>query len=492
MSGWFAWIFLTISYIAGYHAGEIREPSTVKLESRNFSLFLTWLPAAENPSFVTYTVQYALYPTEKTIWSQVRGCENITRTECNFTCALKKNVHLNYKVRVRTVFPSKSSWVTIPDIQYMFKVEPDSPYLTVTKGDGFIKIDDSTQKPSCIPPIIYQMSLAYTLVIRKKDNPEEDIFKGIAVEFPFTFETLGYDGEYCVAAKTIRKVNTTESTFSQPICLNFTKKDGYFHMAFLALLPICGTAVIVFVVIWYKIKVTSKKPEALDFSNNKYCQKKPCLPDLYSEICHSFTIYNIEQGPSTKFLLLDKSDDDVNSYPKSGKGYMVRSTLETSGSPSSREYFSSKSLGCNSSSDKSSSDSTCPNTSGSAKDMLFKAESNQTNNSPEQININVPDVQMFFSTPVSVSNPIDGLSIQEPHSFVNVPFSTLCIRGNNDHMDTSDGESSNQCFTDSEDGLDSLSIELRMSDSENLSQEKKTHKDLSSDYSQRTYMSRRY
>lgn len=41
--------------------GQLHEPLNVKIESRNFSLFLTWLPAPKNPSSVTYEVQYTNY-----------------------------------------------------------------------------------------------------------------------------------------------------------------------------------------------------------------------------------------------------------------------------------------------------------------------------------------------------------------------------------------------------------------------------------------------
>ncbi|XP_056413011.1 interferon lambda receptor 1 isoform X2 [Hyla sarda] len=475
---------------------QLHEPSNVKVESRNFSLFLTWLPASKNSLLVTYKVQHTIDVTDPTGWASVPACENISITECNFTCVLTKFLYHNQSIRVQTVSPlpnSSSTWVEIPNITYMFTVDPDPPYLTVTKGKDAITIDSSTQMPNCIPPIFYTMMVKYYVEIRRRDNPEEVVYEGEQSKFPVTVQTPGYKGEYCVAAKTIYISNPTkESKFSHPICLDFTEKDGHLHMAYLAAPPIC-IIVFIYLIIWHKVTVKAKKPKALDFPKNKYCQKDSCFPDMYSEIYHSLTIYNItEQDSSAKHLPPNKYDDGVNIYPVSGQGYMERRTMQTSGSHS-QGYFSSKGLACNSSSDQSATSCTSPNTSGSVTDMLFQAKNDQTNNCPKEINISVlEDGKMLSSTSKSVRNSLDSLSPMEPNSLVNVPLNTLCIGGIIDMdncMDNSDGESSNHCFTDSEDGLDSLSTDFKTS--EYPSQYKIPHKDCCSDYTQRTYMSRR-
>ncbi|XP_075706626.1 interferon lambda receptor 1 [Rhinoderma darwinii] len=505
MSSWLEWTLLFVNCLVGHAAGKLHEPLNVTVESRNFSLFLKWLPAAENPSSVTYEVQYTSYTadhdsTDKYRWAQVPTCKNISRTECNFTCVLMDSWDWNHSVQVRAVSPSISSWVQIQNIEYLFTVDPDPPILNITQGNGSITIDVFTPWPFCARPTNLQLSLKYFVVISRKNNPKEIILEQELDEPTITMKTLGYIGEYCIAARTIYSfVELKNSKFSNPICLNFTQKDGLYRTVLLAALLIVPSvicvAVMISVIIWYQIPIKSMKPKALDFSH-KYCLRDGCLPAPYSDIYHSPTIYNIaeEQDSSTKFMLPNKYEDRVNNYPISGQGYMERPTMQTSDSLN-QEYFSSHGLTFNSSSDKSSSDRTCPNTSGSVTDMLLNAMKDQSNQCTKESNINVSeDVQMFSLTSMPTSNLFDSLSIPDPNSLVNVPFDTLCIVDDNAHMDNSDEESGNKSFTDSEDCLKSLSTEFtdyKISDSKVASRDEKTQKDLSSDYKQRTYMIRR-
>ncbi|XP_066431176.1 interferon lambda receptor 1 isoform X2 [Eleutherodactylus coqui] len=384
-----------------------------------------------------------------------------------------------HTVQVRTVSPSISSWVAIQNINYVFTVEPDPPSLTVTEGEASITIDLFTRKPLCVPQSIFLRSLKYFVVMRKKYNPEEVVLEQELDEPTITKKILGYNGEYCVTAKTIYTPDThKESNFSHPVCLNFNQKDGRYHVVYAALpcSVILCSVIIILVLIWYRITVKSKMPKVLDFSGNRHSQQAPCMPELYSAIYHSLTISSLEeQKLSTRFL--NTHDDGVNIYPITGQGYMERPTLATSVFHS-REYISSK----------SSSGSTCPSTSGSVADMLIKAQKNQTDDCLKEININDSrEAQMSSSSiAISVNIPLDSLSILGPNSLQNVPLDTLCIGDINDHMDYSDEDSTSQCLTDYEDGLDSLSTNYKPSGSKHPSQEEKAHENWCSGYTQRT------
>ncbi|XP_073526687.1 interferon lambda receptor 1 isoform X2 [Phyllobates terribilis] len=365
-------------------------------------------------------------------------------------------------------------------------VDPDPPILTVTHGDGFVTVNTSTKFPLCLPEIIFKRSLSYLVVMMKNNNPNEVILEQELDRNSITMKTLGYKGEYCVAAKTKFITDTDKwSKFSYHVCFNITEKDESYHSAYFAGLPILTIfAVIGFIsfLIWHNITEKSKIPKALDFSDGKYGQYKQ-----YSEDFYSLNISETEQGASTKYLIPNKHDDGVNIYPLTGQGYMERPTMQNSGSDS-KEYFSSKDLASNSSSDKSSSGCTCPNTSGSVTGMA----NDQTKTIQRPVSGNG---QVLSSTSMSVSEHIDNVSILDHNSLVNIPMETLCIGGNINDMDNSDGESSSQCFTDSEDGLDSLSTDFsnyKMSDCKHPSQDEKLHKDCISDYTQRNYTSKRY
>ncbi|XP_044142069.1 interferon lambda receptor 1 isoform X1 [Bufo gargarizans] len=501
MSACLKWTLLIVSSMAGHLAGQLHEPTNVKIESRNYSLFLTWLPAPENPSSVTYEVQYTNFTYDSDTndtyrWTPVPTCENISATECNFSCILMKFWDWNHTVQVRTVSPARSPWVQIQNIEYMFTVDPDPPNLTVNQGDDYITVKALAQMPACVRPYIFYRTLKYFVMIQNKYNTNEVIEQELDGP-PITIKTLGYNGEYCVTAKTILTTgNVKRSNFSCPICLNFTPKDGRDHTVLLAVpalfLIFSGIAIITCLV-WYKIRVTFKMPQALDFSNNKYCQKNPCLAELDPNIYHSVTICNMaEEDFSTKLQIPDIYDDGDNIYPTKGRGYMVRPSMQTL-DPHRQLYFSSKGLEFSSSSDHSSSGCTCPNTSGSVTNMFFEAKNDQTSDCSNEINIDVSrDVQMFPSTSISESNRFDSLPTSVSNSLGNVLFDTLCIGGNNDPMDISDGESDNQYCTDSGDDLDSLHTDYKKSDSKFISEDQNAHKDCSSGYTLRTCMSRKY
>ncbi|KAM4044435.1 interferon lambda receptor 1 [Anomaloglossus baeobatrachus] len=501
MCGCLRWILLYVSCMAGYVTGigQLHEPSNVTITSRNLSLFLTWLPVPENPSTVTYEVEFTNFTDDNDVndsyrWAQVPACKNLSITECNFTCVLKF-WDLNHTVRVRSISSSiASSWVQIQNIQYIFTVDPDPPILIVTQGDEFVTVNTSENFPFCLPQIIFKRFLSYVVVMMKKHHPNEITLEQELDRPSITIKTLGFKGEYCVAAKT-RLISDTYkfSKFSSPVCFNFTEKDESNHAPYFAVLPIFTIiAVVGFIsfLIWHTITEKSKIPKVLDFSDDNYGQKDPSLLKQYSEHFSSVSIdENKEQDTSTRLLSSNRQDDGVNIYPITGQGYMERPTMQTSGSDS-KKYFTSKGLASNSSSDKSSSGCTCPNTSGSDTGMVSK----ETNDQTETIHRTVSeDGAMFSSTSLTVSEHFDSVSILDHNSLTNIPLETLCIGGNTDDMDNSDGESSNQCFTDFEDDVESLRTDFKnykMSSLTHPSQYEKTHKDGTSGYTQRTYSSK--
>ncbi|XP_075118849.1 uncharacterized protein LOC142193748 [Leptodactylus fuscus] len=351
-------------------------------------------------------------------------------------------------------------------------------------------IEAFTKKPYCVPEIVFKMSLKYLFMI-KGNSPKEVLLEQELNDPSMTSKTLGYKGEYCVAAQT--KFLAKESKFSHPVCINFTQNDGQYHTVLSAVLPaslISGTIAFIILLILYISPVKSKIPEALDFPNNKYCQKDHCLPEPYSNIYDSVTIYNIAEQDSTRDSLLPTKYGGSNIYPVSGRGYMVRPAMQASGSHN-QESYSSKGSAFNSSSDQSSSGCTCPNISGSDSDMLLKSMNDHTNNCLEESNIDISEnLQMCSSTSISVTHLLDSNPMLGPNLLVNIPIDTLCIGDNNTHIDIADGESDNQYFTDSDESLDSLSTDYKMSDHSHTLQEEETCKDWNSGYTQRTCMAR--
>nr|XP_033812898.1 interferon lambda receptor 1 isoform X2 [Geotrypetes seraphini] len=87
------------------HIRQLQPPQNVTLFSRNFRVFLSWVPVDGYPPGVMYTVQS---------WSQKKwrsACTDITSAECEITCVDKYDLLDKYRARVRASSQGlPSSW----------------------------------------------------------------------------------------------------------------------------------------------------------------------------------------------------------------------------------------------------------------------------------------------------------------------------------------------------------------------------------------------
>uniref|UniRef100_A0AC11EGI5 Interferon lambda receptor 1 n=1 Tax=Ovis aries TaxID=9940 RepID=A0AC11EGI5_SHEEP len=126
-------------------------PQNVTLLSRNFSVYLTWLPGPGNPQNVTYFVAYQSFVPPRR-WRRVKACAGTKELVCSLMCLEKQDLCNKFKGRVQAVSPSaRSPWVESKSMDYFFEVEPAPPVLVFSQTEEILIVNATYQLPHCVP-----------------------------------------------------------------------------------------------------------------------------------------------------------------------------------------------------------------------------------------------------------------------------------------------------------------------------------------------------
>ncbi|XP_004679439.1 PREDICTED: interferon lambda receptor 1 [Condylura cristata] len=243
-------------------------PQNVTLFSRNFSMYLTWLPGPGNPEDVTYFVAYKSSPVSER-WRKVKNCTGTKELECSLMCLEKLDLFNKVKARVRAASPiGRSFWVESKYLEYLFDVEPAPPVLVVTRTKEFLSVNATYQLPHCMPP----SNLKYEVAFRKEKTKNKTLFpitpSGQLVQIPLQPTT---DESYCLSARTIYTFAAPKySQFSNPICFSPEATGASWAFLALLLLPV-PLAIATRCVIQRSIKRNpwfqqTKKPQTLEMT----------------------------------------------------------------------------------------------------------------------------------------------------------------------------------------------------------------------------------
>ncbi|XP_061453504.1 interferon lambda receptor 1 isoform X2 [Rhineura floridana] len=251
----------------------IPPPRNVMLVSKNFSLFLTWLPDASVPSGVSYTVQwmnpYSLQ------WNDVSHCRDISETACNITC-VSTELNNRFSVQVKAQMKNSnriasSAWVELKDIDYTIHVELAPPILQVRKTENALRVNATFSYPSCTKAILQDLTY-YDLEFgangaKKTRNYSEAMDNEVDIDTAHLSS-----GKYCLRARTFFSLAEKWSSFSEPICMLLHNKEEEKgtseNWAFVAVPLLLMFPVGAFVVFhrYKSMKKPVKMPRALDFS----------------------------------------------------------------------------------------------------------------------------------------------------------------------------------------------------------------------------------
>ncbi|XP_032270982.1 interferon lambda receptor 1 [Phoca vitulina] len=249
-------------------------PQNVTLLSRDFSVYLTWLPGLGYSKNVTYFVAYQSAATPRR-WRKVKQCAGTKELACSLMCLEKQDLYNKFKGRVWAVSPSaRSPSVESKYLDYLFEVEPAPPVLEVIRTEEILSINATYQLPPCMPP----SDLKYEVDFWKEGIGNKTRFPvtpcGQPVHIPLQPATSGH---HCLSARTIYTFGDPKySNFSKPTCF-FLEAPGA-SWAFLVLLPLLLPLLLVIAigcVIWKRFRENpwfqrAKMPWALDFSEYRY------------------------------------------------------------------------------------------------------------------------------------------------------------------------------------------------------------------------------
>ncbi|KAF6109145.1 interferon lambda receptor 1 [Phyllostomus discolor] len=220
-------------------------PQNVTLMSRNFSVYLTWLPGPGNPQNVTYLVAYQSFATTPRRWRKVEKCAGTKELTCSLMCLEKQDLFNKFKGRVRVVSPSaKSVWVESKYLEYLFEVEPAPPILVVTLTEGVLKVNATYQLPHCMP----LSNLMYEVDFWKEEAENKTRLAatrhGREAQIPLQLAT---SGNHCVSARTIYICDDPKySEFSKPTCFSLgTPGVGWVSLVLLPLLLVLPTGCVI-------------------------------------------------------------------------------------------------------------------------------------------------------------------------------------------------------------------------------------------------------
>ncbi|XP_013962532.2 interferon lambda receptor 1 [Canis lupus familiaris] len=249
-------------------------PQNVTLLSRNFSVYLTWLPGPGYSQNVTYFVAYQSAPTPRR-WRKVKKCAGTKELACSLMCLEKQDLYNKFKGRVWAVSPSaRSPSVESKYLDYLFEVEPAPPTLVVTRTEEILSINATYQLPHCMPPpdLKYEVDFWKEGIKNKTQFPATP--RGQPVQIPLQ---PAISGHYCLRARTIYTFGDPKySEFSKPTCF-FLGAPGT-SWAFLGLLPLLLPLLLVIAighVFWKSLTANpwfqrAKMPLALDFSGYRH------------------------------------------------------------------------------------------------------------------------------------------------------------------------------------------------------------------------------
>ncbi|XP_069744899.1 interleukin-10 receptor subunit beta-like isoform X2 [Narcine bancroftii] len=201
--------------------GEIKDPTNIRIWSFNLKYVLKWDHVQSTNYRMTYTVNYRSHVGA---WKAVKGCENITRTECDFSSA-DIIFHGEYFLRLRahqgnwtsawlcteSFIPSKDNEIGPPSID----IESQRNGLVVYISD--LQMESNTSIKKIYKDVMYRITYW-------KENPSENANEKNSTN-RLVVLTLEPWTTYCLKVLAFSSVYNKMGQNSSVVC----KRTGVFH-----------------------------------------------------------------------------------------------------------------------------------------------------------------------------------------------------------------------------------------------------------------------
>ncbi|NWZ87240.1 INAR1 protein, partial [Poecile atricapillus] len=197
-------------------------PENVQVHVVNTNFTLSWDYNGSDPN-VTFSAEFQWPELEDTGWQELRGCQAVLGTACDFSAAISEYYDLHW-LRVRAQEgPRASPWSRILEMvpEYVAQIGP--PGLELQSTNGVIKVKVSPPEENQRKKMwINDLSFKYNLVFWENSSHAQLQSKTI---FPVdTINDLAPDSIYCFKVQANLPSEAKQGLFSPISCVKTTQK----------------------------------------------------------------------------------------------------------------------------------------------------------------------------------------------------------------------------------------------------------------------------
>ncbi|XP_009893221.1 PREDICTED: interferon alpha/beta receptor 1 [Charadrius vociferus] len=203
----------------------LKSPQDIQVYVVNTNFTLRWNYAG-NDTNVTFSAEYRWFEdfeTGETEWKELPGCQNVTRTECDFSSAITK-YYDKHHVRIRAEKREEvSPWSSIVQMIPFDIAQISPPGIELQSINGVIKIKVSPPEANQVQKMwINDLSFKYNLMIWENSSNAE--FRNRSI-FPVdVIDDLAPDTTYCLKVQATYPMDSKEGLFSPIHCVKTTRK----------------------------------------------------------------------------------------------------------------------------------------------------------------------------------------------------------------------------------------------------------------------------
>ncbi|NXP43873.1 INAR1 protein, partial [Heliornis fulica] len=203
----------------------LKSPEDLQVYVVNTNFTLRWNYTGSDTN-VTFSAQYRLFgdsARSRTEWKELTGCQNVTRTECDFSSAITE-YYDSHHVRIRAEKGEEvSPWSSVFEMTPYFIAQIGPPGIELQSINGAIKIKVSPPEANQIRRMwIAHLRFKYNLVIWENSSNAEIRSRNI---FPVdTIDDLAPETTYCLKVQATLPLDFLEGLFSRIHCVKTTRK----------------------------------------------------------------------------------------------------------------------------------------------------------------------------------------------------------------------------------------------------------------------------
>ncbi|XP_021155450.1 interferon alpha/beta receptor 1 isoform X2 [Columba livia] len=208
---------------------DLKSPQDIQVYVVNTNFTLRWNYTG-NDTNVTFSAEYRWFESSdtnekvrETEWKELSGCQNVTRTECDFSSAVTK-YYDEHEVRIRAERGEElSPWSSIFEMTPYAIAQIGPPGVELQSTNGVIKIKVSPPEANQVRKMwIADLRFKYILVIWENSSNPEVRSQSI---FPTdTIDDLAPDTTYCLKVQATIPLEFQEGLFSPIFCVKTTRK----------------------------------------------------------------------------------------------------------------------------------------------------------------------------------------------------------------------------------------------------------------------------